>query len=164
MIFVIIPVLAAVVIGVGIRLGVVKAKDDPAVWHVDPLTSANPKSPNWHRVVPADATVDRHPQRDAHPPTFEASATELGAAFDAVAMADERVTVVGGSAAEGHVTYVQRSKAMQFPDYVSVRFIELPDAGSTLAIFSRARYGQKDFDVNKKRVERWLDATQKRLA
>ncbi len=164
MIIAIAAVLVAVVLGVGIRLGVVKAKDDPAVWHVDPLTSANPKTPNWHRVVPADATVDRHPDRDAHPPTFKASAAELGAAFDAVAKADERVTVVAGSAAEGHVTYVQRSKLMQFPDYVSARFVDLPDGGSTLAVFSRARYGQKDFDVNKKRVERWLDATQKRLA
>lgn len=164
MIFVVVPVLAAVVVGVGIRLGVEKGKDDPTVWHVDPLTSANPKTPNWHRVVPADATVDRDPDRDAHPPTFEVSATDLGAAFDAVATADDRVDVLAGSAADGHVTYVQRSKAMHFPDYVSVRFIDLPDGGSTLAIFSRARYGQKDFDVNKKRVERWIEATEQRLA
>ncbi len=164
MVFVIIPVLAAVVIGIGIRLGIEKGKDDPAVWHVDPLTSATPKTPNWHRVVPADATVDRHAERDAHPPTYEVSATELGAAFDAVAVGDDRVEVLAGSAAEGHVTYVQRSRAMQFPDYVSVRFIDVPDGGSTIAIFSRARYGQKDFDVNKKRVERWLHETEQRLA
>lgn len=164
MILLVVAVLAAVVIGVGIRLGMEKGQDDPGVWHVDPLTSTNPTTPNWYRAIPAEAVVERHPQRDALPPTFEVSAAELGAAFDAVAMADERVDVVAGSASEGHVTYVQRSRAMHFPDYISVRFIDVPDAGSTIAIFSRARYGQKDFDVNEKRVERWLDATGQRVA
>ncbi len=164
MTFLVVAVLAAAVIGVGIRLGMEKGKDDPDVWHVDPLTAAHPKTPNWHRAVPADATVDRHPERDALPPTFDVSAAELGAAFDAVATGEERVAVLAGSASEGHVTYVQRSKAMHFPDYISVRFIDLPEGGSTIAVFSRARYGQKDFDVNEKRVERWLAATTQRLA
>lgn len=163
MIFLIVPVLAAAVIGIGIRLGMEKSKDDPAVWHVDPLTSDNPSTPNWHRRVPTDATVDRHADRDAHPPTFEAPAAELGAAFDAVATADDNVEVLAGSAGDGFVTYVQRSNLFKFPDYVSVRFIDLPDGGSTLAIFSRARYGQKDFDVNEKRVDRWVGETQRRL-
>lgn len=164
MIFVLVPFLAVLVAGVGIRLGMERGKDDPAVWHVDPLTSPNPKTPNWYRMVPTDATVDRHTERDAHPPTFDVSAAELGAALDAVATSEDNVDVVGGSIAEGHITYVQRSKLMQFPDYVSVRLIDLPDGGSTMGIFSRARYGSKDFDVNQKRVERWVEATQQRLA
>lgn len=163
MIFLLVPLIAAVVIGVGIRLGVEKGKDDPAVWHVDPLTSDNPTTPNWHRAVPADAPVDRHPERDGHPPTFDVSVAELGAAFDVVATAEDRVDVLAGSASEGHVTYVQRSKTMRFPDYVSVRFVDLANGGSTLAIFSRARYGSGDFDVNEQRVNRWIEATKKRL-
>lgn len=140
-----------------------KVEHDPAEWHVDPLTSATPSTPNWSRAVPADAVVDRHPERDAHPPTFDVSAADLAEAFDAAARSDDDVEVLAGSASDGHVTYIQRSKLFKFPDYVSVRFIELPDGRSTLGVFSRARYGQSDMDVNKKRVDRWLEATTKRL-
>jgi len=162
-IFLVVPVLVALVAGIGLRLGMEKSDDDAAEWHVDPLTSDNPTTPNWYRMVPADSAVERHAERDAHPPTFEVSAAELGAAFDAVATADDDVEVLAGSAGDGFVTYVQRSKLFKFPDYVSVRFIDLPAGGSTLGIFSRARYGQKDFDVNEKRVMRWVDETQRRL-
>lgn len=145
-------------------IGVRRASDDPSQWHIDPLTSPNPDTPNWYRLSPADASVERHPERDAHPPTFTASAAELGEAFDAVATGDERVEVLAGSVAEGHVTYVQRSKLFGFPDYVSVRFIDLPDGGSTLSVFSRARFGKSDLGVNQKRVERWVAETQQRIS
>lgn len=163
MLFVVAPILAVLVIGVGIRLGMERGKDDPAVWHVDPSSADQPSTPNWHRAAPVDTTVDRHPDRDVEPPEFDVSASALGAAFHAVATGEDDVEVVAGSVAEGHVTYVQRSNVFKFPDYVSVRFIDLPDERSTLAVFSRARYGQKDFDVNRQRVDRWIDETQRRL-
>ncbi len=68
------------------------------------------------------------------------------------------VDVIGGSPSEAFVTYVQTSGLFGFPDYVSVRFIELDAGRSTLAVFSRSRLGQSDLGVNKKRVERWLGA------
>ncbi|MFK8026095.1 MAG: DUF1499 domain-containing protein [Ilumatobacter sp.] len=159
MMIVLFAALAAALATVGGAIGVRRAGDDPAEWHVDPLTSPNPDTPNWYRLSPADSSVERHPERDAEPPLFSVSAAELGDAFDAVAIADDRVEVLAGSAAEGHVTYVQRSALFAFPDYVSVRFIDLPEGGSTLSVFSRARFGKSDFNVNQKRVERWLAAT-----
>ena len=60
------------------------------------------------------------------------------AAFDAVALGDDRVEVLAGAASDGFVTYVQRSALFAFPDYVSVRFIEADGGGSTLAV-SHAR-------------------------
>ena len=54
------------------------------------------------------------------------------------------------------MTYVQTSGLFGFPDYVSVKFIEIDAANSTLAIFSRSRLGKSDLGVNKKRVEAWL--------
>ena len=51
---------------------------------------------------------------------------------------------------------MQTSSLFGFPDYVSVKFIEIDAANSTLAIFSRSRLGQSDLGVNKKRVEAWL--------
>lgn len=139
-------------------------EENPDEWHVDPLTAPSTGKQNWSRRVPADAPVERDPKRDRPAPTFDVSAAELGAAFDAVARGDERVEVLAGSVADGHVTYVQRSNFFRFPDYVSVRFVDEPGTGSTLAIYSRARFGQKDFDVNEKRITRWLDQLTPKLA
>jgi len=144
--------LLALIAGIAIR----RASDDPAVWHVDPLTSTSTGNPNWNRLVPADADVDRDPQRDGEAPTFAQSAAEVATAFDTFVKSESNVQVLAGSAADGFVTYIQRSTLFGFPDYVSVKFIDLPDGGSTIAIFSRARYGKSDLDVNQKRVARWV--------
>lgn len=151
--------LAAVSVSAGIRL----APDDPAKWHQDPLSVHAPDSPNWYRLTPSTADVQAVPERDATSPVFDVPVAELEAAFDAVATGESRVTVLAGSAAEGFVTYVQRSALMGFPDYVSVRFVEVDTAQSTLAVFSRARYGSGDLGVNEKRVRRWVQETQERV-
>lgn len=136
---------------------------DPHEWHVDPTTSATPTTPNWYRLVPVDAAVERDPRRDGHPPIYDVDAERLGRAFDRAVRGDGRTEVLAGSAAGGLVTYIQRSYVLAFPDYVSVRFIDLPQGGSTLGIFSRSRFGRSDLGVNEKRVARWIDATTKLL-
>lgn len=151
--------LAAVSTSAAIRL----APNDPTKWHQDPLTVQAPESPNWYRLLPSDAAVQTVPERDATSPVFDAPVDALESAFDEVATGDGRVKVLDGSAADGFVTYVQRSVLMGYPDYVSVRFVEVDEARSTLALFSRSRYGSSDLGVNEKRVQRWIDATQGRL-
>jgi len=140
-----------------------RVTSDPDVWHVDPTTSPNPSTPNWYRLVPADSAIDRDPKRDGHPPIYDDPAERVARLFDRAVHTDGRVEVLAGSAKEGFVTYVQRSYVLAFPDYVSVRFIDLPEGGSTLGIFSRSRFGKGDFGVNEKRVARWIDATSKLL-
>jgi uncharacterized protein (DUF1499 family) len=161
--FLLVPLAIVLALVVGLSIATRRKVVDPAAWHVDPLTSTGTGNPNWYRMVPIDAQVDRDPNRDALAPTFSVSAAALASAFDAVAKAEDRVEVIAGSAADGFVTYMQRSLLFGFPDFVSVTFIDLPDGGSTLGIFSRARDGKSDLDVNKKRVTRWIDATQARL-
>jgi uncharacterized protein (DUF1499 family) len=123
---------------------------DAAVWHVDPLVATKPNTPNSYRVGPDGTT-----ERDAAAPIFPISSADLAVKFDAIARGAGS-DVVGGSAAEGSVTYVQTSRFLGFPDYVSVKFIEIDATSSTLAIFSRSRLGKSDLGVNKKRVEAWL--------
>ena len=80
-------------------------------------------------------------------------------AFDAAVLAQPRVERIAGDPSEGFMTYRQRSLVFGFPDYVSVR--TLPAAGgSTLAIWSRSRYGRSDFGVNAERVSTWLGLLQ----
>jgi len=126
---------------------------DPGAWHVDPLTAPTPSAPNSYRVAPADADVDA----DAVAPTYGIAAADLATKFDRVASESGNVDVVGGAPANGFVTYVQTSGLFGFPDYISVRFMEVDATSSTLAVFSRSRLGHSDLGVNRKRVTAWLD-------
>jgi uncharacterized protein (DUF1499 family) len=53
--------------------------------------------------------------------------------------------------------YIQRTRLMQFPDTINVRFIPLSENTSTLAIHSRSQIGQSDLGVNLKRIRAWTD-------
>lgn len=122
------------------------ADHDPARWHVDPATATRSWSSNDFMAAPPGATeakIDLELKLDD-------PAAAL-AAFDRVARAAPRTEVVAGSVEEGHVTYVQRSKLVGFPDYVSVKRVE-----GGLVVWSRARYGLSDMGVNADRVRRWL--------
>jgi uncharacterized protein (DUF1499 family) len=147
---IVLGVLAAVTVIAAVMIR--RLDHDAGVWHVDPLTAPTPSTPNSYRIAPADAAVDA----DAVAPTFDVSAADLAAKFDRVARDSGNVDVVGGSPASGFVTYVQTSSLFAFPDYISVRFIEIDANSSTLAMFSRSRLGQSDLGVNKKRVASWL--------
>jgi uncharacterized protein (DUF1499 family) len=140
---------AAVVAAVMIR----RLKHDADMWHVDPLTAPTPSTPNSYRVVPAESAVDA----DGVAPVFDKSAQDLAAAFDRVTREGGRVDVVSGSPEDGLVTYVQSSALFAFPDYISVKFIEINSDTSTLAVFSRSRLGKNDLGVNKKRITALLN-------
>lgn len=147
-----------IILGVLVALIVVGAvmirrlDHDAGVWHVDPLTAPKPSTPNSYRVAPVDAAVDA----DEEAPFYEMTSKELAARFDRIARESGRVDVVGGSPESGFVTYVQTSSVFAFPDYISVRFIEIDAQTSTLAVFSRSRLGKNDLGVNKTRVTNWL--------
>ena len=157
------PLLVIVLLVVGVLVGIRRVGSDPAQWHVDPIAAAAPSTPNWYRLTPMDAELDRVAQRDGVAPTFDQDARAVARVFDGVAQSSARVVVLAGSAKDGFVTYIQRSAWFGFPDYISVRFIDLPGGGSTIAIFSRARFGRSDLGVNEERVARWVDLTVKRL-
>lgn len=128
--------------------------DNAARWHVDPLTAPKPRTPNAYRMMP--------PSEGGKAPVFDMDARALAAAFDAVVMAEHRTKRIAGSPEMGHVTYVQRSKRMRYPDYISVKFIDQGDGKSSFAAFSRSRYGYGDRGVNRRRLQRWSQALQAR--
>jgi hypothetical protein len=122
------------------------APSDPAVWHADPLTAQGTGRPNEHRLAPPEG------------PSYPMGTGDLAWAFDRMAMAQPRVSRLAGGPEELWTTYVQRSALMGFPDYVSVREIDLGDGRSGFAIWSRSRFGYSDMGVNRARVESWLAA------
>jgi hypothetical protein len=52
--------------------------------------------------------------------------------------------------------YIQHWPIFRFPDIVTVEFVALGPEHSSIAVYSRSRYGGYDFAANRKRVERWL--------
>lgn len=59
--------------------------------------------------------------------------------------------------------YVARTALMRFPDTINVRYIDLGNGRSTLALHSRSQIGRKDFGVNKARLESWIRLLSEKL-
>ncbi|WP_170449780.1 DUF1499 domain-containing protein [Ruegeria arenilitoris] len=126
-------VVAAVV---GLGLYVRMAPADPARWHVQVVAEAD-------RDLPGGVIRVAQTGPDGL------------ARLDQVARATPRTTVLAGSVDEGLVTYVTRSRVFGFPDYTTAQ-----QDGDTLRIYGRLRFGRRDFDVNRSRVDGWLAALQ----
>ena len=57
--------------------------------------------------------------------------------------------------------YIQHSPVFRFPDVITVELVPFGPARSSIALYSRSRYGRYDFRKNRKRVERCLFLLQK---
>lgn len=145
-------ILALAVIGGGLYFRMVP--DDPATWHADPLTAVKPDSPNAALIRPEGG--------DSAAPVYDVTPVALAEALDAVALAEPRTKRIAGSPGELWMTYVQRSAAWGFPDYISVKAVPA-EGGATWAAFSRARFGTSDLGVNAARLDRWQAALGARL-
>ncbi len=128
-------VLGTLGLGAWVRL----APSDPALWHTDPEVGRPGENSHVARAFlplpPAEAL----------------------AAFDAAAMSEPRTVRLAGSAAEGRITHVSRSRLWGFPDYTTVAAVPA-EGGAWLVIHARARFGRSDLGVNAARVGRWLAA------
>ncbi len=127
--------------------------ENPIDYHVDPLTVASVDPSNQYLVAPAAMSLAAP---SVESPKFHVSPRELMQAVDRVARRQPRTKLAAGSPSELWATYVQRTKYLRFPDYVSVEVVGLPDGASTVAIFSQSVYGESDLGVNKARIDRWL--------
>ena len=129
--------LIAAVIGllVYIRL----APTDPGRWHVDPLLAADPGQAGV-LIVPPSA------------PVYACEPATLLMAFDRVVSQVPRTRQIARDNDAPWVTYEARTKWVGFPDYISVRAVEV-EGGASLAILSRLRFGRSDLGVNAKRAQ-----------
>ena len=91
----------------------------------------------------------------------------LREAFLAVAAEAPRTKLLNRSADGLNLTLVQRTALLRFPDYIDVAIQPAPggDGGSsTIAVYSRSRFGYSDLGVNRKRVEDWMAALKTKAA
>jgi len=133
----------------------VTASHNPADWHIDPLTAQRPASPNTYFVAP-QSMVDAQVDKEA--PIYAVPAAIMAKAFNDYVLTQPNTLVVDGLAETLWITYVQRTPTLKMPDYITVKFIDLEDGKSTIAIYSRSRFGYGDMGVNKARVDMWLQS------
>ncbi|MCC3306458.1 DUF1499 domain-containing protein [Sneathiella sp. HT1-7] len=114
-----------------------------------------PRKPNTYLMSPPDYC--QYPPKTISP-IYEISTLNLAGLFETVALAEPRTEKLGSReiGKDLQVDYVQYSKLIGYPDTVTVRFIDLGEGRSTLAVFSRAHYGYRDFGVNEARVKDWM--------
>jgi uncharacterized protein (DUF1499 family) len=112
--------------------------------------------PNQYLVLPPGYAAFAKPHRIS--PVFAPPPADLLAAVRRIALAEPRTTLMSEDAAARQLELVQRSKVFRFPDFITIEAVAVDAGGSALALYSRARYGIRDFGVNRMRIERWLAA------
>ena len=73
----------------------------------------------------------------------------------------KRVETIAADPDSRRFVYIQHSPTFRFPDIITVEFVQLGPNRSSIAIYSRSRYGRYDFGKNRKRVGKWLALLEK---
>ncbi|MBT3071390.1 DUF1499 domain-containing protein [Rhodomicrobium sp. Az07] len=121
---------------------------------VDFETLNRRETPNDSLACPPDTCQARS---DIKPPVFAVSAHELRKAFGKAVASEPNLELVDADEGKLSARYVQRSALWRFPDTIEVRFVDVEDGRSTIAIYSRSLVGRGDLGVNKARIQRWID-------
>ena len=119
-------------------------------------------SPNQYLIAPDGATPRAKP--DAASPVFGVAPERLRDAFLAVIAEAPRTKLLEQSTDGLRLSLVQRSAILRFPDYIDVSILPAGGDSSTIAIYSRSRFGYSDLGVNQRRVEEWMATLQRKAA
>jgi uncharacterized protein (DUF1499 family) len=117
--------------------------------------------PNQYLVLPAGFAAKA--KAHATSPVFAKTPDQVLDALKKVALAEPRTTLLAEDRAPRQLALVQKSKTFRFPDFITVEAVPAGAGQTALAIYSRAKYGIRDFGVNRARVERWLAALKAQL-
>jgi uncharacterized protein (DUF1499 family) len=141
-------ILIFVLVVVGFLAYVRMAPSNPEVWHADPFKASKFRKRN---------VFIQRPNEGKYPsPEFDMDAVSLAKAFDDIVLATPGVELLAGAPDDLFVTYIARTKTIKYPDYISIKYIDLGDGRSTFAVFSRSRFGSSDLGVNRQRFQHWL--------
>jgi uncharacterized protein (DUF1499 family) len=114
---------------------------------------------NEYLVTPPGFAAAAAPHREA--PVFRKDAANVAAAFRRVIERQPRIEWT--ERGDMRFEVIQRSAFFRFPDRVTVDVLPLDGASATLAIYSRSRYGRRDFGVNRARIDAWLAELEREL-
>ncbi len=110
-------------------------------------------SPNDYLVCPAGYCKRAAPDRVS--PVYSMAVKMLKGRVDALLSKAPRTEII--SQGDTQFVAVQRSLIFRFPDTIDIEVIAAGRERSTVAIYSRSRYGRYDLGANGRRVEGWLE-------
>jgi hypothetical protein len=150
-----VTLLVLVTLGLGLRIYMGREAEDSLTpseeVHIAELRSPLPKPS--HLACPADYCSVPEAMVSS---TFDLPWERLHDYWTEVISGETRIVSIARKADARQFVYIQHSPVFRFPDIITVEFVPLGPARSSIAIFSRSRYGRLDFQKNRKRVERWL--------
>ena len=94
-------------------------------------------------------------------PVFPLPWERLHEYWTEVISGEKRLETIVADPDERRFVYIQHSATFRFPDIITVEFVPLGPNRSSIAIYSRSRYGHYDFGKNRKRLGKWLVLLQK---
>jgi uncharacterized protein (DUF1499 family) len=93
-------------------------------------------------------------------PVFGMTPAQLAEAMRHLIAEQPSVFLVDAGPEARRFTLIQHTPLLRFPDIVTVEYVVLGPDRSSLAIYSRARYGRGDLGTNQRRVLAWLNRLQ----
>lgn len=134
-------------------LAVMLDAGDPPQFIFD-ASSQRPETQNYFISCPDGLAPGGRRQMTS--PQFDTSIAILSKAFVATAP-DHAMKLVNGSAGAQNLQFLARSTVFQFPDWVALKLMPVPDgAGVTFCLFAQSVYGRDDLGKNEKRTRAWL--------
>ena len=125
---------------------------------LDFATLAFSGRPNQYLMIPEGFPCAAKAHRQS--PVFNSSTENLEKALLQIISSQPRTTM---ETSNGQTVVVQRSALFRFPDTATLQVVDMGDGKASVAVFSTAKYGYRDFGVNKKRVDGWMAALESRL-
>jgi uncharacterized protein (DUF1499 family) len=89
-------------------------------------------------------------------PIFALPAERLAELWSKMLAGEPNIVIVASETVEHRLVVVQHTSLLHFPDVITAEFVALGPDKSSLAVYSRARYGKGDFGTNRKRVLAWF--------
>lgn len=112
------------------------------------------KSPNQYLVLP-DITDSLSSPHEISP-VFNISSKNLHSIFYEIIIKQRATKVLCNDKINLKSEFIQYTRFFRFPDYISIQIIDSGENISSLAIYSRSKFGYYDFGVNKRRVKLWI--------
>jgi len=111
-------------------------------------------SPNSYLCYPSG--FDCALTADYSSPIFSVGATQLEDCWRQLLKKERSIKVIHDDVSSRSMVCVQRSRIFNFPDIIDVQFVIMTEEKSSVAVYSRSKYGYYDLGVNRRRVLSWL--------
>lgn len=121
---------------------------------IDFQTFQRARTPNSFLMAPEG--LCKSSKIDAVAPVYPVLPVKLRQALLQIAIAKPRLSHRFKDDTGLYDDFVVRSALFQFPDLISIQFLDVKGQRSTLAVYSRSVYGRSDLGVNRARITAWL--------